>query len=222
MILSNETLLILRNFATINPGLEFKCGNKISTMSVGKSVLAQAILKDEFPLEFCVYDLNQFLSVHSLFKEVVNLSFDPSHVTFKGDRSKITFRTAEKRTIVTPPEKEIKLDVIDCSFKMTAQVYDELMKTAKVLSSPNVGIVSDGDIIELVAFDARNDGKHSNSILVGEGNGKVYSIVFSTENLKMIQGEYEVQITFRGLAHFVNTKDSIQYWVAFDAKESKV
>lgn len=222
MILSNETLLVLRNFASINPGLEFKCGSKISTMSAGKSILAQAILKDEFPLEFCVYDLNQFLSVHSLFKETVDLSFDPSSVTFKGDRSKITFRTAEKRTIVTPPDKEIKLDTIDCSFKMTAQVYDELMKTAKVLSSPNIGIVSDGETIELVAFDAKNDGKHSNSIHVGEGNGKVYTIVFSTENLKMIQGEYEVEITFRGLAHFINTKDSIQYWVAFDAKESKV
>ena len=222
MILSNETLLILRNFATINPGLEFKCGSKISTMSVGKSVLAQAILNDEFPLEFCVYDLNQFLSVHSLFKEAVNLSFDPSSVTFKGERSKITFRTAEKRTIVTPPEKTITLDKVDCSFRMTAQVYDELMKTAKVLSSPNIGIVSDGDTIELVAFDAKNDGKHSNSISVGEGNGKVYNIVFSTENIKMIHGEYDVQITFKGLAHFVNTKDSIQYWVAFDAKESKV
>jgi hypothetical protein len=222
MILSNETLLVLRNFATINPGLEFKQGSKISTISPGKSVLAQAVLKDEFPQEFCVYDLNQFLSVHSLFKEAVNLSFDSSSVTFKGDRSRITFRTAEKRTIVTPPEKTIKFDKVDCSFNMTSQMYDELMKTAKVLSSPNIGITSDGETIELVAFDAKNDGKHSNSIVVGEGNGKVYKIVFSTENIKMLQGSYDVEITFQGLAHFKNTKDDIQYWVAFNSNESKV
>jgi len=65
MKLSTETLSVLKNFASINSGIEFKQGNIIRTMSSGKTVLAKATLKDDFPQDFCVYDLNQFLLVHS-------------------------------------------------------------------------------------------------------------------------------------------------------------
>jgi hypothetical protein len=61
MKLSKDTLDVLKNFASINSGMEFKKGNTIRTMSSGKTVLAKASLKDEFPQDFCVYDLNQFL-----------------------------------------------------------------------------------------------------------------------------------------------------------------
>ena len=60
MKLSNETLNVLKNFAGINSGIEFKSGNKLSTISSTKTVLAKATLKDTFPQDFCIYDLNQF------------------------------------------------------------------------------------------------------------------------------------------------------------------
>ena len=64
MKLSSETLSVLKNFASINTGLEFKKdSNVIKTISAGKNILAEATLKDTFPDDFCVYDLNQFLSV---------------------------------------------------------------------------------------------------------------------------------------------------------------
>ena len=52
--------------------------------------------------------------------------------------------------------------------------------------------------------------------------GKKYTIVFKTENFKMIQGGYDVEICFDGIAHFKNVKDDIAYWVATETKESKV
>ena len=75
MKLSNETLNVLKNFAGINSGIEFKTGNKIATISSTKTVLAKATLTDNFPQDFCIYDLNQFLSVHSLGKDT-ELDFD--------------------------------------------------------------------------------------------------------------------------------------------------
>jgi hypothetical protein len=220
MKLSNETLSVLKNFSSINQSLEFKQGNKISTISSGKSVLAQATLKDEFPNNFCVYDLNQFLSVHSMFKGDVELEFDSANVIFKGGRSKLKYRMASKDMIVTPPEKEIKLNDVDCSFTLSEIDYAEIMKAAAVLSSPNLSVNSDGETIELVVSDAKDDSQHTNSIQVGTGNGKSYNVVFKTENIKMVQGTYDVQISFKGFAHFKNTKEDIQYWVAFEAKES--
>ena len=220
MKLSTETLTVLKNFSSINQNLEFKQGNKLTTISPSKSVLAQAILKDELPQSFCVYDLNQFLLVHSMFKGDVELEFDASNVTFKGGRSKTKYRMASKDTIVVPPEKEIKLNQIDYSFTLSETDYTEILRSAAILSSPNIAIKSDGDVVELIAYDAKDDSQHTSSIKVGEANGHSFNLVFRTENLKMIQGTYDVEVSFKGLANFKNTKEQIQYWIAIESKES--
>jgi hypothetical protein len=220
MKLSNETLTVLKNFSSINQGIQFKQGTKLTTVSAGKTVLAQANLKDIFPQDFCVYDLNQFLSVHSLHKDS-DLSFDDSNVIFKSGRSSTKYRKTAKEMIVTPPEKEITLPSVDVSFTLSEEDYNNIMKVASVLSSPHIAVESDGDAVQLVAFDALDNSAHTNSIQVGEGNGKKYKIVFKTENIKMIPGSYAVEISFKGIGHFKNTKDDIQYWIAFEAKETK-
>jgi hypothetical protein len=220
MKLSNETLTVLKNFSGINQGIQFKKGNKLTTVSVGKTVLAQANLKDEFPQDFCVYDLNQFLSVHSLFKDS-EIDFTSSDVVFKSGKRKSNYRMTAKEMIVTPPEKEITLPSVDCQFTLTGEDYDSIIKAASVLSSPHIAVQSDGETIEIVAFDANDNSAHTNSVQVGEGNGKTFKIVFKTENIKLIPGTYDVQISFKGIGHFKNTKEDIQYWIAFEAKESQ-
>lgn len=222
MKLSNETLTVLKNFSSINQGIQFKKGTKLTTVSSGKTVLAQANLKDDFPQDFCIYDLNQFLSVNSLFKDSAELEFNSSDVIFKSGKRKTNYRMTAKEMIVTPPEKEITLPSVDCTFNLTAEDYEWTMKTASVLSSPHIAVESDGETINIVTFDAIDNSQSSNSTEVGEGDGKVYKIVFKTENIKLIPGNYTVQISFKGIGHFQNTKDDIQYWIAFEAKETKI
>ena len=124
--------------------------------------------------------------------------------------------------IVLPPAKTLTLPSVDCEFKLSQEDYDWFMKTASVLSSPHIAVQSDGDVIEIVTFDAADNAAHTNSIQVGEGNGKKYKIVFKTENIKLIPGSYDVQISFKGFGHFQNTKEDIQYWIAFEAKETNI
>ena len=224
MKLSNETLNVLKNFSTINEGLEFKQGKKIKTISTSKAVMAQAILQDDFPETFCVYDLNQFLSVNSLFKDKPELSFDGSNITFQSGRNKIKYRKCADTMIVKAPDRDITLGTVDVSFTLSADDYNLVMDTAKVLSSPHIAIqTTDGINAEIITFDASNDSAHENSVGIDTkiSNG-YYKIVFNTENFKMIPGSYEVQISFKGVAHFKNTKDDIQYWVAFEAKHTKI
>lgn len=221
MKLSNETLTVLKNFSSINQGIQFKQGKKLSTVSSSKTVLAQANLKDEFPKEFCIYDLNEFLSVHSLYKDS-EIDFTDSDVIFKSGKRSGNYRMTAKEMIVTPPEKEINLPSVDCEFTLTAEDYDAVMKATNVLSSPHIAVVSDGETINVVSFDADNNAAHTNTVEVGQGNGKKYSIVFKAENIKLISGTYEVKISFKGIGHFKNTKDDIQYWIAFEAKETKI
>jgi hypothetical protein len=67
MKLSQETIAILKNFATINQGVFFKEGNTISTMSPQKNILVDAKISETIPQNFGIYDLNNFLSVIFIF-----------------------------------------------------------------------------------------------------------------------------------------------------------
>ena len=225
MKLSNETLNVLKNFASINQNLEFKQGNKLSTISASKTILVKAGLKDQFPEDFCVYDLNKFLSVHSLHKDV-ELDFNGPDIVFKSGRNKIKYRKAAKQSIVTPPDKDLKLPSVDVSFTLKEEDLASALKTANVLQSPHIAFESDGDsIISMSSFDAKDDSAHVNSIEIvndDSKNFKKFKAVFLTENLKMISGSYEVEISSKGLASFKNNGDDIQYWIAIESKDSNL
>jgi hypothetical protein len=221
MKLSNETLNVLKNFAGINSGIEFKTGNKIATISSTKTVLAKATLTDEFPQDFCIYDLNQFLSVHSLGKDT-ELDFDSNNVIFKSGRSKTKYRMTAKSMIVSAPEKELTLPSIDGSFKLKDEDLAQALKNSAVLGSPNIAFESDGSKISVTNFNAKDDSAHTNTIEIGTtDNDKQFKAVFLVENFKMIPGTYNVQVSSKGLASFVNEKGDLQYWIAIEAKESK-
>ena len=221
MKLTKDTLDVLKNFASINSGMEFKKGNTIRTMSSGKTVLARATLKDEFPQDFCVYDLNQFLSVHSMFDNT-EIEFDDKNVIFKSGTKKSTkYRKTAKEMIVTAPDKELSLPSVDITFTLTKEDFADLLKSASILQSPHIAVESQGDKIVLTTYNAKDDSAHTNSIEVGDGNGKKFKMVFLTDNLKMIPGAYDVEISAKGLATFKNKSVDIQYWVATESKESK-
>ena len=69
MKLSDNTLTILKNFASINNSILVKEGNRLRTISVAKNILAEAEITEEFPRDFAVYDLNQFLNGLSLHQD---------------------------------------------------------------------------------------------------------------------------------------------------------
>ena len=92
MELNEKTLEILRNFATINQNILVKQGKPLRTISEARNVLAKAEIEEEFPLDFGVYNLNEFIGALSLVDKP-NLSFKENYVEI-GDssgRSKIKY-----------------------------------------------------------------------------------------------------------------------------------
>ena len=69
MKLSDRTINLLKNFASINQSILFKQGNQLRTISVMKNILAEANIDEDFPQDFGVYDLSQFLNSLGLFQE---------------------------------------------------------------------------------------------------------------------------------------------------------
>ncbi len=90
-----------------------------------------------------------------------------------------------------------------------------------MLQSPNLVVESDGGDINLTSCDVKDSSADTNTIQVAAGNGQKFKMVFLTENLKMIPGSYDVEISSKGLSLFKNKNQAIQYFVATEAKYSK-
>ena len=223
MQLSSDTLQVIKNFATINHGIEFKAGSKIRTISVGKTILAEANIKESFPEDFCVYDLNQFLSAYTLFKDgVPELDFDTANILFKLGNKKLKYRKTARETIFPAPDKNLALPSIDVAFELKAEDYDYIMRAANILSSPNIAVVSDGEEVSLVTLDAKDNSVHTNHLTIANiADGQKYKILFKTENVKMLPGAYDVVISFGGIGYFKNKAQDIQYWIAIEKNGSE-
>jgi len=219
MKLSQETTAILKNFSTINQGILFKEGNVISTMSPQKNILAEAKISEKIPVEFGIYDLNNFLSVNSLFKEGSELEFDSNHVIIKGlgGRSKIKYRMTDKSMIVVAPDKRPNLPSVDVRFTFSKEDFDWVMKSASVLGAPHIAVVSDGETVSLLTFDESNDSSHTNSLDMDvDPEGTKFKLIFKTENLKVIHDSYEVEICKKGISTWTSTTSDIKYWITLE------
>ena len=83
MKLSDKTLSVLKNFSSINQSILFKSGNKLRTISVMKNILAEATITEEFPKDFGIYDLNQFLNGLGLHQNPELVFKNDGHVVIK-------------------------------------------------------------------------------------------------------------------------------------------
>lgn len=216
MKLSGDTINVLKNFGAINQGILFKKGNILRTISSQKNVLAQVKVSEEFPEEFGVYDLNNFLSVVSLHKDDTTFEFDDKHVLIvgKSGRSKIKYRFCDKTQIVVAPDKELEVPNPEITFHLSNDDLEWVLRAANVLSSPQIAVESDGSKINIVTLDTTNDASHTDSLEIGDGNGSKYKMIFRTENIsKLMQGSYDVSISSKGISHFRNGEKELQYWI---------
>lgn len=219
MKLSNDTINLLKNFATINQGILFKQGKTIKTVSSHKNILAQATITEEIPTEFGVYDLNNFLSVVSLHKDEPSFEFVQNDIVISGNkgRSKIKYRFCDPKSIVTPPEKELQMPDPEIAFELSQEDLDWVLRVAGVLSSPQIAVESDGAKISLVAMNLQDNSAHTDTLEIADGNGDKYRMIFKTENLKMVSGAYDVKISSKGISHFKNKNKDLQYWITTEA-----
>lgn len=216
MKLSTNTVNVLKNFSVINEGIFIKKGNVVETISKQKNILARAELTEEFEQDFGVYDLNNFLGVLSLQKDSPEIEFDDKNILIKGfsGKSQMKYRKAAKEMILVPPDKKINMANPEISFSLSAEEIAWFTRVANQLSSPNIAFVSDGSSIQIESYDAKDDSSHINTTeLSTTGTGNKYRMIFATENLKFMEGSYEVKIASKGIAHFKNTTSPIEYWV---------
>jgi hypothetical protein len=216
MKLSDNTLTLLKNFAGINQSILVKQGNKLRTISIAKNILAEAEITEDFPRDFAVYDLNQFLNGLSLHQDP-DLDFtEDSYITIREGKRRVKYFYADPNVIISPPEKEIKLPSEDVCFQLETGSLEKLVKAAGVYQLPDISAIGDAGVIRLVVRDKKNDTSNEYSIVVGETDEQ-FTFNFKVENIsKIVSGAYNVVVSQKLLSQFTNTKHNLCYYIALE------
>ena len=211
MKLSKTTLELLKNYATINTNLLVKEGSSLSTVSASKSILAKGTIEENFPQEFAIYDLNQFLSLVTM-NEDTEIEFAEDYLTCKSDAGRFKFYYAEPSIIVAAPDKEIEIDAF-YQFNITKEQINTIYRAASVISAPTLSVVAkDGGVV--LSVGDPNTPK-SNSFTTDIGNANVeFDARLGIENLKVIPDDYEVTVSQKKVFKFSNSR--LTYFLALE------
>jgi hypothetical protein len=219
MKLSDNALAILKNFAGINNSILVKQGNKLRTISVAKNILAEAEIKEDFPRDFAIYDLNQFLNGLSLHQDP-DLDFNQdSYLSIKEGKRRVKYFFADPNVIIAPPEKEIVLPSQDVCFQLDSVTLEKLTKAAAVYQLPDMSAIGSNGVVKLVVRDKKNDTSNEYAIVVGETSDE-FEFNFKVENIKIIPGAYEVVVSSKLLSQFTNTQHNLKYYIALEPDSS--
>jgi len=217
MKLSTETISVLKNFSTINANLMVKAGSSLSTMSAMKNIVAKADVTEEFPSDFAIYDLNEFLSALSLFgKPDLEFNDDFVIITEEGTSKSLKYWFSDP-SVVTTPSKEISMPSTELTFNLSSDILNEITKAAAVIGAPDMAL-ADG---KLRVTDKKNStaNAYETSMDVGDVDAS-YQFWFKVENLKVMPGSYDVEVSSKKISHFTNTKLGVQYWIALEPESS--
>jgi len=214
MKLSDKTIQILKNFATINQSILVRPGNVLKTITPLKTILAQATVTENFEQEFAIYELPRFLGTISLFSDP-EFTFQEKYVTISSGKQRVNYTYADASMIMTPPSKEISFPDTEVEFTITADQLSTISKAGAVLQMPEIAVVGEDGLISIRAIDSKNSSADVFSLDVGECD-KDFKVIFRPENLKLITSDYKVSITTAGICRFES--DNLTYWVTTESK----
>ena len=214
MKISTNTRDVLKNFSTINSGIRVKQGNKVETISNMKNILAVATVSEEFPKDFAIYNLPEFLGATSLLEDP-DFEFNDASLSIADDSSSLSYFYASEGMVIAP-DKIITMPESEISFDISTQLLSDLNKAASVLGVNDLILESDGTKVTLTVKDKKNTTSNTFSRIVGEGNGDTYTMYFKIENLKVLEGSYAVSVSSKGISHFKNKDIDLEYFIALE------
>lgn len=217
MKISDNTISILRNFSDINANILFTPGKTLNTMSTMKNIMAKADVEETFETEFGVYDLPEFLRALDSFQQPV-LKFNGSaNLKIQDEKSTLSARYAfADKSTLRYPSKKISMPDKTVTFTLNNSDYESVKKLYTNLSLPDIAFKGEKGKIKLVALDKKNNNSNESSVTIGETDLEFTAYV-KAENMKIIPGEYDVALSKAKIAHFINKKVKVQYWIALEA-----
>lgn len=216
MKFTDNTLSVLKNFASINSGVVLNEGKIQKTISDKKSILVEANLENDIPKQFGIYDLNRFLGNITTLKNP-ELTFTSESVVMEDDDFSLTYMECSPNLIVTPPDKELVLKTVDVKFTMTNASIQKLLKIAAMNNLMNLSVVGEDGELRIKIHDKSKASSNFGTFKLGDYAGKDFIATFKTENLKLLPEDYDVEIQIGAFSKFVSKNGNLKYFIALES-----
>ena len=215
--LSKNTIEVLKNFASINGNLAITKDKELKTVSVAKNLMGKVNIEEDFPYDFGIYDLSEFIGVMNMFEDP-DLQFDENmkFVTFKDDKgASVKYYFSSIEHLVTP-DHVISLPDVSCKFNLSMDQLNNIRKASSALKADNLIVKTSSTGIKATVTEDGNPTSNEYSFDVEGTSYKDGTYKFDINNFKFVNtDDYEFEISSTHIAS-VKSSGDMQYWLALE------
>lgn len=221
MYFSDNTLKVLKNFAAINQGIILQPGHELKTMSPKRDLFVEAIIQEEIPFSFAIYDLNEFLAALTLVGDHF-LEFDKEFLTIIGDNEEFKFYYSNPSVIISPGDKKITMGEIKHDFVISKSCLDQIKELSKEKDTEDF-VINETTLnkngIEIRGYKKTDSySRESPHYLEIDCKGQKYTI--PTERIsKLMSLDYRVEICNKEIARLTALDTNLVYYLGLQLTE---
>lgn len=192
MKISAETVSLLQSFSQINSNLLVKPGNKLATRNPVNSIQSRAVVQENFPTQFAIYDLNQLLSLISV-SQGAEIEFGDKSLVIKSENGGVVeYFYADESLVQAPAENPPELENI-YSFTLTPTDISTIQKISAIVGATMMNVISENGTVTLTLNDPKNSTSHSYKKVLGSSDIS-FDVKMAVDSFKVVPEEYTVNI----------------------------
>ena len=219
---TQQSISVLKNFSTINSSIMIREGSLLNTQSLGENIIAEYDCDEEFPQDFAVYELNQFLAGLSLF-DTPTLDFqNDSYVTIKNTTArrsaKFFFSDEEMVKGASLPSKiRFPEQNVTAEFRITQKDLDSLSKAGSIydLEDLKVEVTEDGNST-VTLVDLENETNNTYSLHLQATCSQDTTVHFKVENIRLLPGDYDISLTDMAITRWKHCNLPLVYYIGIE------
>ena len=141
-------------------------------------------------------------------------------ITSEDNSSSCKYHYSDPSVIVTV-DKEIKMPSIDVEVEFTEDNLKKVITAAGTLGVTDLVLTGQKDsTIQLKVKDKKNKASNDFAITIGSGASAFFEFYFKVENLKLLPGDYKVQVSSKGISYFTHKNLDVSYFIALEPEST--
>ena len=227
--ITKEDIEVLKNFSKINSSIVFVPGNKMIVVDKRKTIVGIYTLVDrEIPVKFAIYNLSNFISGISLYKDCyltfndkVDDEYKKVDICFEGRSNILQYGLSstiltERNTPVIDLD-EISIPVSDYDIRLTKETIKKWKVVAKEFDFNFIRFYNDGEKLKINLYE---DSIITNNVYSEETiafNASYNSdLKMSIDKLVFLERDYDVKMSRHNISEWRDDELNLSYYVSLD------
>lgn len=219
LVLSEQTINIVKNFASIQKGMLFKRGTNQSTTDIDRTIFAETVILEDIPREFAIFDCIQWLNVLDTMKAPI-LDLHDTHMIIREANSGTQIRYMYAApSMISIENRKINMLGEPVQFEMTDDDLSKLRSMSRLFQTEEFTVKVKGDQLEF-GTESNSSNSYLSKKEISNPRQVQANLFFKMNHLKLIKGPYKVDL-YEKASRFTHTELNLNYWVVSQAKKNQ-